>query len=65
MEVVSHKAIAVELEWFPLLEVGEGLEKGGVVSFAVKHRLAIIATVDDVVDQPSAMGRRGRGIPAS
>ena len=56
MDVVSHKAIAVQLEWFPLLVVGDGLEKGGVVSLAVKHRLAIIATVDDVVDQAVGNG---------
>jgi hypothetical protein len=51
MDVVAHKAIAVQLECFALLQVGDGLEERRLVALGLKNGLAVIATVDDVVNQ--------------
>ena len=56
MDVVGHEAVAVELERLPLLQVGEGLEEGGVVVVVEEDRCAVVAAVDDVVDEPVVDG---------
>ena len=59
MDVVAHKAIAVQVEWFSLLQVRDRFQKRRIVAFAVKNRLAIVATVDDVVNQSVGNGAQG------
>jgi hypothetical protein len=51
VDVVSHKAVAVQLERLPLLQVSQGLEEGDIISLLFEHRLAIVATVNHVVGQ--------------
>jgi hypothetical protein len=38
------------LEWLPLLQIAQGLEKGLEVPLAEEHRLAVVAATDEVVD---------------
>ncbi len=49
----------------PLLEIRDCFQKRLEVSLAAEDRLAVVAAVDDVVDSPSAMGRKGRGMRKS
>jgi hypothetical protein len=51
MDVVSHKAVAVQLKRLPLLQVSQGLEEGDIIPLLFEHRLAIVATVNHVVGQ--------------
>jgi hypothetical protein len=51
MKVIAHQAIAVELERLAVLEVGKRGEKGLKVGRLAKDTLAIVATIDYVVNQ--------------
>ena len=51
-------------QWYPieLLPIDTSFLE---VSFAAEDRLAVVATVDDVVDQSIGDGRKGRGMRKS
>lgn len=51
LKMIRHQAVAVQLERPAFFELGQGAEKRRVVVRLVKDILAIIAAVDDVVDQ--------------
>jgi len=50
MKMVAHQAIAVKLERLPLLEICYCLQERPEVALLMKHVLAVIAAVDDMVD---------------
>ena len=51
MEVIAHEAIAKKLETLPLLDIGQRLEKGLIIARLVEHLLAIVATIDHMIDK--------------
>ena len=51
VDVVGHQAIAIELERPPLLQVGERFEERGVILVVEEDRGAVVAAVDDMVDE--------------
>ena len=57
--MVGHEAIAVQVERFSLLQIGNRLQKRLKISFTLENRLAIVAAIDDVVNQ--AVGDRSQG----
>jgi hypothetical protein len=48
VNVVTHQAIAIQLEGMAFLEMGESVEKRLNIAGPVKDTLPIVATVDDV-----------------
>jgi hypothetical protein len=50
MEVMAQQAIAVQFEGLARLHIGQCLQSGLQIGRHVKHFLAIVATIDDVVD---------------
>jgi hypothetical protein len=53
VEVVIEQTIAEQLEWFPLFQFGQCLQKCNEVATLAEHLLTIVATIDHVVDQAS------------
>jgi hypothetical protein len=51
LDVVAHEAIAVQIEAFSFLQVGDGFQKRQKVPFALEDCLPIVATIDYVVNQ--------------
>jgi hypothetical protein len=48
--MVAGQAVAIKCEWLPLLEIGERGKKRLEIAGLVKHSLAIVAAIDDVVN---------------
>jgi hypothetical protein len=57
--VIRNQAVAVALEGPPELQVANRAEERGVVAVVVEDRRAVVAAVDDVVDE--AFGDRADG----
>ena len=66
MKMIREQAIAVQFKRLPLLQFGQGLQERLEISLLQEHRLAIVAAVDDMVDQAvidrSRRARHGRSI---
>jgi len=51
VEVIVEQAVAVELERLPLLQLGECDKEGRKIGPLAKHVLAVVATIDHVVNE--------------
>ena len=59
VDVVGHEAVAVERERPSLLQIADRPEESSVVLVIVEHRGAVVAPVDDVVDEVVVDGTQG------
>jgi hypothetical protein len=59
--MVVQEAVAVKLEWFALFEIDQCRQKGLEIGRLVEYVLAVVAAIDNVINQAIVDRSQGAG----